>query len=45
MSHQTANLRDEGGWSANLWKGLKVESTIKIWMIFLPPMEVVTIKL
>ena len=35
MSHEPANFGGQGSWPLNLWKGLKVETTLKIWMIFL----------
>ena len=32
MSHEPANFGGQGSWP---WKGQKVETTLKIWMIFL----------
>ena len=31
---QSPNFGDEGSWPANLWKGQKVESALKIEMVF-----------
>ena len=40
MSHQSANFGGGESWAANLWKSLKVESTLKIQIILLSCMVV-----
>ena len=35
MNYQSSNFGSEGGWNENLWKGLKVEISVKISRIFL----------
>ena len=34
-SHQLAGFVNAGSWPANFWNSLKVESALKIWLIFL----------
>ena len=35
MNYQSLNFGSEGSWNKNIKKGLKVEISFKIWMIFL----------
>ena len=35
MNYQFSNFGSEGSWNENVKKGLKVEISFKIWMVFL----------
>ena len=35
MNYQSSNFGSEGSWKENVKKGLKVETSFKIWIIFL----------
>ena len=39
MNYHSSNFGDEGSWNENVWKGLKVEISLKIQMIFLSSLK------